>query len=82
MIFEMQGPAKVLFGRKVRFQLPGLLPGGNVFILCGKHALAQIEKELLPALAGREVELFSNFPAEAPLDITDKALEAARNVKF
>ena len=80
MIFEMQSPAKVLFGRKVRFQLSGLLPEGNVFILCGKHALPRIEKELLPALAGRVVELFSNFPAEAPLDVTDSALAAARRI--
>ena len=78
MIFEMQSPAKVLFGRKVRFQLPGLLPEGNVFIICGKHALCRLEQELLPELEGRKVELFSGFPAEAPLDKTDEALKRAR----
>ena len=78
MTFEMQVPEQVLFGRKIRFQLPSLLPEGNVFIICGKHAKEQIQTELLPRLANRKVELFSSFPAEAPLDVTDEALTAAR----
>ncbi|MBQ9754139.1 MAG: iron-containing alcohol dehydrogenase [Lentisphaeria bacterium] len=80
MIFEMRSPETVLFGRKVREQLPELLPEGNVFIICGAHSKNILEKELLPKLAGKKVELFTGFPAEAPLDITDHALNAARNV--
>ncbi|MBQ7696612.1 MAG: iron-containing alcohol dehydrogenase [Lentisphaeria bacterium] len=80
MIFEMSGPAKVLFGRKVRAELPPLLPEGNVFIICGAHAEARIRKELLPRLAGRKTELFSSVPAEAPLDAADAALESARRI--
>lgn len=78
MIFEMQSPAKVIFGKNVRSQLAEMLPEGNVFIICGHHSKALLQSELLPQLSGREVELFSDFPAEAPLDITDKALAAAR----
>ena len=80
MIFEMSGPAEIFFGRKVREELPRLLPEGNVFILCGAHAEARIRKELLPRLAGRKTELFSAFPAEAPLDAADAALDAARRI--
>ena len=81
MIFEMQSPSKVLFGRKVREELPALLPEGNVFIICGSHSKKRIKEELLPRLAGRVVEVFTGFPAEAPLDITDNALSAARRIK-
>ena len=80
MIFEMQSPEKVLFGRKIREELPALLPEGNVFILCGNHSKKRIENELLPRLKGRDVELFTGFPAEAPLHITDHALDAARRI--
>lgn len=78
MIFEMQGPEKLFFGKNVRHQLPHLLPDGNVFIICGHHSKKLLEEELLPELAGKKVEIFTGFPAEAPLDITDKALSAAR----
>ena len=76
----MQCPEKVLFGRKTREELPALLPEGSVFIICGNHSKSRIEKELLPRLEGRKVELFTGFPAEAPLDITDQALAAARKI--
>lgn len=81
MIFELQSPEKVLFGRKVRFQLPDMLPEGNVFIICGTHAAEQLKKEFIPLIRCGKVELFSGFPSEAPLDITDQALEAARRSK-
>ena len=80
MIFEMRSPEKVLFGRKVREKLPELLPDGNVFIICGNHSKDTVEKELLPKLSGKQVELFSGFPAEAPLDVTDHALDTARRI--
>lgn len=76
----MQSPEKVFFGNRVRYKLPGLLPEGNVFILCGRHACETIKNELLPELSGRKVEIFSGFPAEAPLDVTDQALTAARKI--
>ena len=76
----MQSPEKVLFGRKVREKLPELLPDGNVFIICGNHSKDTVEKELLPKLSGKQVELFSGFPAEAPLDVTDHALDTARRI--
>ncbi|MBO5791364.1 MAG: iron-containing alcohol dehydrogenase [Lentisphaeria bacterium] len=81
MIFEMQGPEKVLFGKNVRHKLPELLPEGNLFIICGKHSQQRIKAELLPGLQGRKVEIFTGFPAEAPLDVTDNALSAARSLK-
>ena len=80
MIFEMQSPAELLFGRKYRFVVPEKLIPGNVFILCGSHSKDQIEKELLPVLDGRKVEIFPSFPAEAPLAETDAALAAARSI--
>ena len=76
----MRCPDRVLFGRKVRFQLASLLPEGNVFIICGNHAADRVKQELLPELSGRKVELFAGFPAEAPLDVTDEALNAARRL--
>ena len=45
MIFEMRSPETVLFGRKVREQLPELLPEGNVFIICGAHSKNILEKD-------------------------------------
>ena len=80
MIFEMQGPARVFFGAGVRKKLSRLLPEGNVFIICGAHAEKRIGKELLPGLNGRKTEIFAGFPAEAPLDVTDAALAAARRM--
>ena len=81
MKFEMQCPGKVLFGRKISRQLPEMLPEGSVFIICGRHALPQLQAEILPRIVSGQVQLFSNFPAEAPLDITDAALDAARKIK-
>lgn len=82
MIFELEMPARALFGRGVRFELFSALKPGKTLLLCGKHSTARIESEkarLFPA--GTTLLLQSGFPAEAPLDELEKLLTFARREK-
>ncbi len=79
MKFEINIPEVIRAGRKCRFALVPLIPGGAVLFVCGKHSVGRIEKEMLPLLEGRKVFIRTPFAGEPHLDEVDELLDFARN---
>ena len=77
---EFHLPGTIRFGCGERRALPGLLPPGNVLIVAGRHSKGRIEAELLPALTGREVRLFTGIRPEPPLADVEQALAIGREL--
>lgn len=78
MKFEIELPGSIRFGRGCRFELPAMLPEGNVLFVCGKHSVARIEKEMLPLLDGRKVFIRAPFAGEPALHELEELLAFAR----
>ena len=78
MNFEIDLPPEIRFSRKCRFSLPSLLPAGNILIICGRHAVERIRKEMLPLLSDREVIISTAFSGEPCLNELEAVLSSAR----
>ena len=79
MSFNAALPRIIRFGSGIRAVLPDILPPGDVMIICGRHAVGTVEKELLPRLNGK-AEIFC-VPAEIPLSYVEKAVAAAEKMQ-
>lgn len=80
MKYEKILPPDIRFGNGVRKLLPDLLPPGAVLIVCGRHAEAEIRRDLLPALSGREFRFAPPVSPELPLSDVAAAVAAAREI--
>ena len=77
MKYQYELPPVIRFGCGVRFQLPEILPPGGVLLVCGSHALPEAEKLRQILTVSHQVDIFTGFPAEVPLDQVDAARRAA-----
>ncbi len=78
--YALDYPGRIRFGRAERMQLHRALPPGPVFIVTGRHARARVERELLPQLTGRAVQLFPDVPPDPPLADVELIRRAAREL--
>ncbi len=80
MKYEKTLPQDIRFGNGIRFKLPEVLRPGAVLIICGKHALPDIEKNLVPLLNDRKYAFAEPVSPELPLTEVAAAVSKARQI--